>query len=665
MATMNGPRAQAKRLQVLLPCTIVFLGALLRCAQFNWSQYRRDDAIVLGMAQAALATHRVPWVGMISTLGIDNGPAQVWLVMLGTLAGPSPFAAEWIVALLNIVGIAACYAFGRCAFGRRVGLIAALLLAVSSWSVLYSRRLWGNDMTAPFAALCLWSLARVVQRGDRVHQVLVFVWAALLAQVYVVGIAELPAILVGLIGAALWRRLQLLPAALGVAAFLVLTGPYIAQTVLPELGSMHRLTGGQQAVTDTTSLRYLAETVGLDAYQTYLPQLARFFDVGANPLRLVSALAALLLAIGALRATCTMTTRRDGGQKILLVLLLVWVLSPVVATIRHGVSLFPHYELGAVPGTYVLMAIGIAWLVARPWTVWIGVAGLGIVVAGQVTAAVVFLTEVPNYVRGTQYGVPLADVEALGTAARTLVGQRRNAQLVVVGHDDGSEMGQALQTWVPNVAVVDDQGSLRVGGDDQHLVFLTTRDDSPLVDFLRQTAPGRAMRFPGDDTVFRLFAVDDAQLRAAAATMMPATPPQTLGGDVTLQGTSLTPEVRAGGSLLWAARWGVTPAGARDKPVASIFVHLLTPAGVKVAAHDEAFDNHAVLWQPGDEVLSWVTVPITTTTPAGTDTAVGGLYRLGEGGSIEPLNGPAGSQLDVGRVTILEASSAAVATAPH
>ena len=208
-----------------MPCAIVFLGALLRCAQLNWAQYRRDDAIVLGLAQAALTAHRLPWVGMVSTLGIDNGPAQVWLVMLGTLTGPSPFAAAWTVALLNVVGIAACYAFGRMAFGRPAGLIAALLLAVSSWSVLYSRRLWGNDMTAPFAALALWSLARVLLRGDRVHQVLTFVWAALLAQVYVVGIAELPAILVGLAAAAFLRRLRPLPSAIGIVAFLALTGP--------------------------------------------------------------------------------------------------------------------------------------------------------------------------------------------------------------------------------------------------------------------------------------------------------------------------------------------------------------------------------------------------------------------------------------------------------
>jgi 4-amino-4-deoxy-L-arabinose transferase-like glycosyltransferase len=643
---------------LLVPGAIIFLGAVLRCAQLNWGQYRRDDAIVLGLAQTALAAHRLPWVGMISTLGIDNGPAQVWLAMLGTLAGPSPFAAEWVIALLNVVGIAACYAFGRSAFGRRVGVTAALLFAVSSWSVLYSRRLWGNDMTAPFAALWLWSFARVMRHDDRVHQVLVFIWAALLAQVYVVGIAELPAIVLGLVAAALTRRLRLLPTALGILVFLAMTGPYVVQTVLPELGSLHRLTSGQHATLDSTSLHYLAETVGLDAYQWYLPQLARLLDIGANPLRLVSTLAALLLAAGAVVAAGTIWICRDVAQRILLGVVLVWVAVPVAATARHAVALFPHYELGTAPATYILMALALAWLLARPWTSWAAVVAIVAVVAGQLAAATTFLQDVPNYVRGTQYGLPLADVTTLGAAARQAVRQAGAAGLDVVGHDDGAETGQALQTWVPDVTIIDDQGSLRIGSGNDRLVFLTTRDDSPLVDFLRRTAPSEAFRFRGDDTVFRLFTVTTTELRTAAAAQMPVTTPITLGGDVTLQGAALAAPAHPGDPLLWSSRWSVTAAGATDRPVASIFVHVLTEQGTKIAAHDQAFDNHPTLWQAGDEILSWVAVPIDPAA-SGTDFAVGGLYQLGPGNNVTPLAGPAGPQVNLGTVRIPASATAA------
>lgn len=641
------------RRHLWLPCAIIFLGAGLRLSQLNWAQYRRDDAIVLGLAQAALTTHHIPWVGMISTLGIDNGPAQVWLVMLGILAGPSPFAAEWAIALLNVVGIAACFAFGRAAFGRRVGLTAALLLAVSSWSVLYSRRLWGNDMTAPFAALGLWSLACVIRRGDRVHQVLIFVWAALLAQVYVVALAELPALLLGLVAAAVLRRLRPGPTLLGIGLFLALTGPYALQTVLPELGSLHRLTGGQHPVTDATSLRYLAETVGLDAYQADLPHLADILDATSRPAVWISALAAFALVAGAALAGRTLLRGNSAEERALCAVVLAWAFLPVVATVRHGVGIFPHYELGAVPATYVLMAIALARLRGRARWAWPGGLALGTIVGGQLVVATIFLAHVPNYEQGTAYGVPLADVATLGRAAQQTLTRQGVSNLLVVGHYDGSEMGQALRTWVPNVAIVDDQGSLHIPRGDQTLVLLTTRDDSALVTFLRHTAPSRDYRFPGDHVVFRLFVVTTEQLRAAAARQITATAPATLGGAVTLQGSTLTPAAAPGGSILWSARWVVTAAGAREKPVASIFMHLVTAKGAKVAAHDEALDNQAALWRTGDEILTWVNVPVATDVATGTDQAVGGLYRLGSGDSIEPLAGPDGPQMNLGTVRVV------------
>jgi hypothetical protein len=147
-------------------------------------------------------------------------------------------------------------------------------------------------------------------------------------------------------------------------------------------------------------------------------------------------------------------------------------------------------------------------------------------------------------------------------------------------------------------------------------------------------------------------------LRTAAATQMPGTTPVTLGGDVTLQGAALAAPAHPGDPLLWSSRWSVTAAGAADRPVASIFVHVLTEQGTKIAAHDQAFDNHPTLWQAGDEILSWVAVPIDPAA-SGTDFAVGGLYQLGPGNNVTPLAGPAGPQVNLGTVRIPASATAA------
>jgi len=630
---------------------------VLRLARLQWAQYRRDDAIVLGLAQHALSLHQVPWAGMISTLGIDNGPAQVWLAMVGSLGGQSPFAAEYVIALLNVVGLAAGYAFARQAFGRNVAICATLLFAVSSWSVLYSRRLWGNDMMAPFAALCLWSLARVMRRGDRVHLVLVGVWAALLAQVYVVAAVQLVAVGVGLLGAIILRRARPIPLIGAVVAFAALTAPYALGTVVPELDHLGHLTGGANATTDLTSLQLLARTTGLGAYQTYLPQLDQLLDANAGLLRVISGACFLLLLCGLVYAAA----HWFSAQRWLYALTLTWALMPALVTVRHGATLYPHYMLGAVPATYVLMALPLSWLLGMSHWSYLGAAALTAIVAAQTAAADAFLQAAPIYVQGTEYGVPLADVQTLAVAAERAVAASHANQVLVTGHYDGAEMGEALRTWLPNVEVIDDHGSLRIPKEPQRIVLLTTRDDSPMVDFLRGAATSQVYRFPGDGTAFRIFTVSADDLRMAAQRRIASVGPVMFGGELRLDGSSAPAAVTTGSSARWSARWTVTAQGAQDHPVASIFVHLLSSSQQKLAGQDQALDNDAVDWAQGDEILTWLDVAVPASTASGPAELAVGLYRLGPGRQIEPLSGPDGAQQVIANLQI-QATQSAVAS---
>lgn len=344
-----------------------------------------------------------------------------------------------------------------------------------------------------------------------------------------------------------------------------------------------------------------------------------------------------------------------AATRLLLALTLVWAALPVAATARHAVTLFPHYLLGAVPATYTLMALALGALLAWRPAAGAGALLTGALVAAQLTAAALFFAAVPNYVRGTEYGVPLHDVQALADRTQQAVRASSAAGVLVIGHYDGAELGEALRTWLPNVTVIDDQGSLRLPAADERLVLVTTRDDSPLVAFLRTLGAGEALHFQGDDTIFRIYSVTTGQLRAAAATAIPATTPRTFGGDVTLQGSALPAHAPAGGTLLWSARWTVTAQGARERPIASVFAHVLSSGDAKAAAHDEAFDNDAARWQPGDTILTWLAVPIPADAAVGRDRVVVGLYRLGAGGAINPLAGPTGPELTLGNIQITPA----------
>lgn len=80
--------------------------------------------------------------------------------------GHSYFAHKAVAALIGLATIPLVYLLGRECFNRRVGLLAALFLAVAKWPVIMSRIGWRLVLGPPFVALTCLFLVRAL-RGNR------------------------------------------------------------------------------------------------------------------------------------------------------------------------------------------------------------------------------------------------------------------------------------------------------------------------------------------------------------------------------------------------------------------------------------------------------------------------------------------------------------------
>ena len=99
-------------------------------------------------------------------MGIASGPVQAYL-LLPAVPFDSLLAPYVIVALLNCWAVYLLWSFARTYYGPLVALLAAGLYAVNPWAVIFSRRLWSDDMTAPFVALLVGSLGALACQGRR------------------------------------------------------------------------------------------------------------------------------------------------------------------------------------------------------------------------------------------------------------------------------------------------------------------------------------------------------------------------------------------------------------------------------------------------------------------------------------------------------------------
>ena len=92
--------------------------------------------------------------------------------LVARLIGMSPFTLFFTSALIGIATIVALYALGEQTFGPQVGLLAALLLAISSWHIALSRSAYPAVFTPLAAILVLHTLIRALRRRQFVD----FAW---------------------------------------------------------------------------------------------------------------------------------------------------------------------------------------------------------------------------------------------------------------------------------------------------------------------------------------------------------------------------------------------------------------------------------------------------------------------------------------------------------
>lgn len=103
------------------------------------------------------------------THNVDHGnPPGFYILLAGwmRLFGQSEVVLRALPALAGVLSVPALFLLGRELFGRRAGLLAALLLALSPIQVAYGQEARGYTLVMLLGILCAWMLARA-QRTDR------------------------------------------------------------------------------------------------------------------------------------------------------------------------------------------------------------------------------------------------------------------------------------------------------------------------------------------------------------------------------------------------------------------------------------------------------------------------------------------------------------------
>ena len=449
---------------------VLILAAVLRLGWPNIVEFKRDEANLSVLSLDMLHGRDFPLLGIDSSVGIRNAPVNVYLMLPPYALSSNPELATSYVGLLNVIAVLLLYGLVRRYYGPLAAFVAALLYAVSPWAVVYSRKIWAQDMLPLFIVLTIGTGLLGFLDGKRWAQLLHLPLLAITGQIHYVAFVLIPITLYLLVVGRkrLTRQfyfslaltvLVLLPYAIG-AWRASLFGPDTLQKIVTAGGGKpHPIVLSPEvwqlsAITIAgTGIDQVAGPQNVQKYLASVPHVYPLFNV----LLIAVIIATVWLIVRTIR-------QRDQRSPVDITMLLWLLFTPVVFSVSWTI-LYQHYLIPMIPAAFVVLGIAASDL----WEVFatnvnvrrvaFSIAGIVLVllVGSQIWLKVSLLNFVNTHATPDGFATPLGYYMPIREAVLAQHPQNVLANLdgQYIGFHDETTVWNALLYDVPSVRFLD------------------------------------------------------------------------------------------------------------------------------------------------------------------------------------------------------------------
>jgi hypothetical protein len=618
----SAPSTRPRYLEIGLVLLIILVAGLLRMAAPGLTEFKADEARLLALA-LDMAEGQFALRGISSSVGFPNFPASVWVYSLPLLVWPHPYAATLFTGLLNSLAVAAAYWFVRRYWGIQAALAATLMFAVSPWAIVFSRKIWAQNLLPIFVVGWAISaaLALVEERPKFIWLHLLFL--ALAVQIHLAAVALIPATAILLLifrRRVQWRSLfiGLAIAAVTIIPFAIYLGQVWGELTMPTaIGgeSEGGLTADSLIYTSMISLgSNIHSLAGAEAYRDFLALLP--------PMTPIYWLWGLLILAGIIYLVWQVWKNWEELPAQAGLVVLLWLLLPPLFFLWHNTPIFLHYFIATLPAQYIAAGVVFSRIPAGLMRFWPGASRtvektirvgtwtlLLVTVAVQLWAVVSLTNFLGNTATPGAFGVPLAMKLETADRARALLVETDAGEVLIAGKGESPRLDAFPAEWdvllrdVPH-RFVDVQHSALFPAE-AAIVILDGRDRTqPWTGDIYQQAAASIEEIPlrpGEGSYFVLSLNADARPQPDE----PVDQPLLLANWVNLLGSDrlerLDPETG-----IWQVHWrtGDNP----DPAEYQFFNHLIDANEVRASQVDEAAFAPRQ-WTAGDTLISRFMIP--------------------------------------------------------
>jgi hypothetical protein len=185
----------------LTAASLMLAAAALRLLHLDAMEFKRDEEEALTLAIDFVTGRRWssaalwPTHGLTSSNGVANAPLFTWIAGAFWSIANNPVGVAAAIALTNAVCLLPLWRWARHRMDERRALLTLAICAVSPFPVLFSRKIWTQDLLLPGVVALLWGVEWL--RGARPWRGIAMLALAVLLvgqlhQAGAIGIALLP-----------------------------------------------------------------------------------------------------------------------------------------------------------------------------------------------------------------------------------------------------------------------------------------------------------------------------------------------------------------------------------------------------------------------------------------------------------------------------------------
>ncbi len=623
-----------RRWEWLTLLAILLLAAVLRWVAPGITEFKRDEANLSQLSLDLVQGRDFPLLGITSSVGLPNPPINVYLFAIPYAFDDSPILATLFVGLLNILAVGLTWALARRYYGPTAAVIAGLLYAVSPWAIIYSRKIWAQDLLPPFVVATVFTGLLGFGEGKRWARWLHWPLLVLAVQTHYGAFTLIPLSLFMLLlwgKRVYWRELAFAAGITLLTLLPVLIGFYrddwfSRDTLDKALNANpdHEKQFGAEAIDYawfTVAGTNIHSLAGPDQFQNYLdsvPNVYALFKV----IPLAAVLSALVLL---------WRFRRKYD-----LVLVAWLALPVLAFLWQWTEVTPHYMIPLMPAAFILCGAGFAGgvtAIKTPRTrqiMGISAAALVIVISAfQILLYARLLNFLDDHATSGGFGTPLHHLLDI----RQAVLDRDPQDVIVISTEELAPYDELPAVWsvlldpVPNVRFVNGTQTLVIPADNA-LELIAQGTDSYLTCSIVDCQGEPFLLRPGSDQSYLLRPVP-----SAPDNITPIDPVQFANG------ASLTGYSRDETGIM--LEWKLSGPAEADYQA---FIHALDAQGQRLDQRDRsAWPGR--YWRAGDTLYLWFDFPL----PVDTTTLFVGMYTTNgvNFNNVRVLNPSPGNDLAV------------------